>query len=85
MDFDPKSITPENKKAVLKVMKQKANSFEHDVIYRASAACGSFADWLQACLSYADVFENVIPLNEKLKKLDKNLDASRKRLGECAE
>lgn len=82
-EFDPKSITPDIKKDIESIINQHSNSFDKNVIYKASAAAGPMADWLKAILQYSKVLQKVEPLMKELRKLDKKLESSRMRLKDC--
>jgi len=66
LDFDPRMMTPAIRKEVEALIKEKGNSFESQVIYRASAAAGPLADWVKAVLKYSEVVERIRPMENKL-------------------
>lgn len=83
LDFDPRVITHENRKEVDKLISEKGNSFERNVIYRASLAAGPLADWVKAILKYSVVLEKIKPLEDELTKVIKKLQAQKDRLLQC--
>ena len=55
--------------AVQKLMEDKAASFEHKNILRASVAAAPLAAWAKANLKYSSVLEKIAPLEEDLRAL----------------
>jgi dynein heavy chain 2 len=43
-------------------MEKNQNSFQKEVIYRASVAAGPLAEWVKATLKYSRVVESIKPL-----------------------
>ena len=65
--FDAKrSLQPDARRAVAKLIFAKAASFEDTVITRASVAAAPLAAWVRANLKYATVLEDVAPLDVAL-------------------
>jgi dynein heavy chain 2 len=83
MNFDPRSITPEVRNDVEKLLKEKANSFDHATIYRVSVAAAPLAKWVHACVRYSAVLVKVAPMEEKLNQATENLKLVQQRLEEC--
>lgn len=81
--FDPRDITPDIRRDVEEQINKYSNSFEKQVIYRASIAAGPLAEWVKAVLKYASVLEKIAPLEIELKKLFNKLESSRNRLKQC--
>lgn len=67
-------ITPDIRSEVEEVLTKYSNSFEKQVIYRASLAAGPLAEWVKAVLKYATVLEKIAPLENELSKLFKKLE-----------
>ena len=83
VEFDPRMITPDIRRDVQEQIDKYSNSFEKQVIYRASLAAGPLAEWVKAVLKYATVLEKIAPLENELKKLYNKLESSRQRLRQC--
>ena len=66
-------------------MDKNANSFQKQVIYRASVAAGPLAEWVKATLKYSRVVETIKPLEGELNRLLKDLDSSKSRVIQCEE
>ena len=64
--FDARAISPGIRKAVQKILKDKANSFEKEVIANASAAAAPLAMWVKANVRYSLVIEKIQPLEDEL-------------------
>lgn len=85
MNFDPRSITPEVRHDVEKLLKEKANSFDHATIYRVSVAAAPLAKWVHACVRYSAVLVKVSPMETKLNAATENLKLTQARLAQCHE
>jgi len=83
MNFDPRSITPEVRQDVEKLLKEKANSFDHATIYRVSVAAAPLAKWVHACVRYSAVLVKVSPMERKLESATENLKEVQARLETC--
>lgn len=83
MNFDPRSITPEVRQDVEKLLKEKANSFDHATIYRVSVAAAPLAKWVHACVRYSAVLVKVSPMERKLEAATENLKEVQARLETC--
>lgn len=55
LNFDPRMINQDIRRDVEKQIEKNSNSFQKDVIYRASVAAGPLADWVKATLKYSRV------------------------------
>merc|ERR1719188_398521 len=66
MNFDPRNINAEVRTDVEKLLKDKANSFDHATIYRVSVAAAPLAKWVNACVRYSTVLVKVAPMEKKL-------------------
>lgn len=85
IDFDPHMITQDIRKDVEDEINKHQNSFEKQVIYRASLAAGPLAEWVKAILRYATVLEKIAPLEKELNQIYKKLESSKNRLKQCQE
>ena len=65
INFDSRNITPEIHDSVSELLAQKANSFEHNTIYRVSVAAAPLAAWVKANLEYAVVLKKVGPMMQE--------------------
>jgi dynein heavy chain 2 len=83
MNFDPRAITPEVRADVEKLLKEKANSFDHATIYRVSVAAAPLAKWVHACVRYSAVLVKVSPMEQQLDLATENLKQVQARLEEC--
>ncbi|EGR28544.1 hypothetical protein IMG5_173090 [Ichthyophthirius multifiliis] len=80
INFDPSIITPKIRKDVQAAINENESSFRKENSYNASKAVGPMADWVLAVLKYSEVVEKVLPLQQKLQKIDQRLNDSRQKL-----
>lgn len=66
LSFDARTMSPTTRDEVVKVLKAKADSFRHEVIYRASVAAAPLAAWVKANIEYSYVLEKITPLEQDL-------------------
>lgn len=85
LNFDAETITKEVREGVMKLLHQKAASFQHDNISRVSVAAAPMAAWVHAQVKYSMVLEKISPLRNELKSLDQSLESSRQRLKQCSD
>lgn len=83
LNYDARRITPDISRAVTKLVKNKASSFDHETIYRVSVAAAPLATWVKANLKYSMVLSKIEPLEADLKEAKASLDASQQRLQQC--
>lgn len=76
IEYDAHRITPEMRSAVNRLLAQKGASFEQATIFRVSQAAAPLAAWVVANLQYADVLQNVAPLEQELGGLTANYTQS---------
>lgn len=81
LSFDAKSITPDIRDNVTKILEANANSFEDKVISKVSKAAAPLAAWAKANVQYSTVLESIAPLTNSLEKTKKSLESSEKKLG----
>ncbi|KAL3112905.1 hypothetical protein niasHT_015611 [Heterodera trifolii] len=72
LQFNTDSITPE----ITEKMKQYEGNpdWEFEKVNRASVACGPMVKWARAQLSYAKMLNKIEPLNNELKRLEKDAE-----------
>eukprot|EP00878_Enallax_costatus_P027572 GHUV01029703.1.p1 GENE.GHUV01029703.1~~GHUV01029703.1.p1 ORF type:complete len:596 (+),score=176.00 GHUV01029703.1:386-2173(+) len=75
--------TPGLRNKLDKLMASKGASFEKEVAYRASQACGPMAVWVVANKSYSEVLKQIAPLENQLSQLKQGLAESQDRLSQC--
>jgi len=85
MNFDPRQINESVRHDVEKLLKEKANSFDHATIYRVSVAAAPLARWVNACVKYSAVLVKVSPMEKKLQEATESLKEVQARLVECRE
>ncbi|DBA00111.1 TPA: hypothetical protein N0F65_000402 [Lagenidium giganteum] len=83
LNYDARRITPDISKAVTKLVKSKASSFDHETIYRVSVAAAPLATWVKANLKYSMVLNKIEPLEADLAEAKRSLEASQQRLQQC--
>ena len=71
MSYDPRNVVPENRDAVEKLLRQKADSFTQENAARASQAAGPLAAWVIANVKFSKVLEKIRPLEDKQNKIKK--------------
>jgi dynein heavy chain 2 len=71
MSYDPRNVVPENRDAVEKLLRQKADSFTQENAARASQAAGPLATWVIANVKFSKVLEKIRPLEDKQNKIKK--------------
>jgi dynein heavy chain 2 len=79
--FDAKSVTPQARDHVMKLLQQRGNSFKHENIVRASVAAAPLASWVKANVEYSMVLERIDPLQQQLKDLEDNKAKAEDKLG----
>lgn len=80
LHFDAHLVSPESRAAVKKILDEKGASFEESAIQKTSKAAAPLAAWVKANVEYSEVLDSVMPLEENLAKLKKNLETSEKRM-----
>ncbi|CAD7952833.1 unnamed protein product, partial [Amoebophrya sp. A25] len=83
LNFNVRNITPEIRRDVEKLVNEKANSYDPQVIYRVSVAAAPLAKWVVASLKYSAVLERISPMENKLAQATENLAGVQGRLFEC--
>lgn len=84
LNYDAHRVTPDIRKSVLKLLKTKGSSFDHETITRVSVAAAPLASWVKANVKYAMVLEKIEPLERDLAEATQALESSQDRLSECA-
>ncbi|CAJ1028022.1 Dynein heavy chain, N-terminal region 2/Hydrolytic ATP binding site of dynein motor region/AAA domain (dynein-related subfamily)/P-loop containing dynein motor region/P-loop containing dynein motor region D4/Microtubule-binding stalk of dynein motor/ATP-binding dynein motor region/Dynein heavy chain region D6 P-loop domain/Dynein heavy chain AAA lid domain/Dynein heavy chain C-terminal domain containing protein, putative [Leishmania lindenbergi] len=72
LDFEVRSVTPDIRHRVEKLLRDRASFFKPEVIQRASVAAAPIAEWVKAMLEYSSIMERISPLTEQLEKLETN-------------
>ena len=80
INFDPRSIDNQTRHDVEKLLREKANSFEHATIYRVSVAAAPLAKWVVASVRYSTVLVKVSPMEEKLNRALESFRAAQEKL-----
>jgi len=80
MQFDPRQITAEIRQDLEKLLKEKANSFDHATIYRVSVAAAPLAKWVVASVKYSSVLVKVAPMEQKLEAATRTLEKAQQKL-----
>ena len=83
LNFDPRVINAQMRAEINREIGKRAQSFEKQVIYRASLAAGPISEWIKATLKYSEILEKIQPLESEQNKLKKKLEVSEVRLHEC--
>eukprot|EP01049_Picozoa_sp_SAG25_P002666 SAG25_NODE_143_length_14049_cov_6.050817_1_plen_2680_part_10 len=83
LNFDAHNISPQARQEVKKLLRQKEQSFQHEVIHRASVAGSPLAKWVVANLQYSEVLEKVAPLEADLAQLNGALADAQQRMATC--
>ncbi|KAL7696985.1 dynein heavy chain [Lotmaria passim] len=72
LDFDVKSVTPDIRRRVEKLLRERASFFKPETIQRASVAAAPMAEWVKAMLEYSTIMERIAPLTSQLEQLENN-------------
>eukprot|EP01022_Parablepharisma_sp_SALTPOND_P023029 TRINITY_DN475_c0_g1_i1.p1 TRINITY_DN475_c0_g1~~TRINITY_DN475_c0_g1_i1.p1 ORF type:complete len:3195 (-),score=434.63 TRINITY_DN475_c0_g1_i1:26360-35944(-) len=83
--YDARQITPKMRHDLIKLMNEKASSFEHETIYRASVATAPLAAWVRAMVKFSEALEKVKPLEDEKKTMEAELTVSQEKLKKCEE
>lgn len=70
-NYDPRSVAPESRKAVEKLLRDRADSFDPVVAKRASTAAVPLTAWVKANVKFSYVLEKVKPLEQEQNKLQR--------------
>ena len=74
INFNPRTINPENREGVEKLLKKNADSFDEQTAKRASAAAAPLSQWVKANVQYAKILEKILPLEHEQNKLKQSLE-----------
>eukprot|EP00759_Apiculatamorpha_spiralis_P039816 PhF_6_TR38629/c0_g1_i1/m.57632/K10414/DYNC2H, DNCH2; dynein heavy chain 2, cytosolic len=85
LTFNASSITHESRDNVKKIVEQKASSFKHENIVRASVAAAPLAAWVKANVEYSVVLERTNPLEQRKKQLEDNVAQGKAELSKISE
>ena len=81
LEFDAHSVTAPVRENVSRLLAQKASSFKHENIVRASVAAAPMAAWVKANVEYATILERIGPLQQQLTDLETNKRNGEEKLG----
>ncbi|CAD5120552.1 DgyrCDS9119 [Dimorphilus gyrociliatus] len=73
VQFDARKIPKKARKTVEDLLKKKERSFDPVSAKKASQAAAPLANWVRAQIKYANVIENIEPLENEQNKLQSNL------------
>lgn len=82
MQFDSRNISPDRRRAVEELLREKGRSFEPDVIEHASKTVAPVAAWVLAQLEYARVLEKIEPAIRRRDELEQSLDVAHAKVKE---
>ncbi|KAF2362508.1 ATPase dynein-related AAA domain [Trinorchestia longiramus] len=80
-NYDPRNVSPEARRKVESLLKEKAKSFTPAVAKRASTTAAPLAAWVSANVKFSYVLEKVKPLEAEQHKLEKNLQMAETKIG----
>ena len=63
--FDARSITPESRESVERLLQERRESFNIKTAKRASQAAAPLASWVTANVKYSHVLEKIRPLERE--------------------
>ncbi len=84
LSFDARKVDPKNREVVLKLLDERANSFDPAVAKRASGAAAPLAAWVKANVKFSYVLEKVRPLEQEQSKLQRNLKMAEDNIGKLS-
>ena len=70
-NYDPRNVSPDSRKVVEKLLRERANSFQPNIAKRASTAAAPLAAWVKANVRFSYVLEKVKPLEKEQAKLQR--------------
>jgi dynein heavy chain 2 len=74
INFNPRTISSENRENVEKLLKKNAESFDPENAKRASAAAAPLSQWVKANVQFSKILEKIVPLEAEQDKLKKSLE-----------
>ena len=69
IEFEPRTLNKEKRDELNYMIAKNSNSFQRQVIYRASKAAGPIADWIKATVKFAEIVERVKPMENQLNSI----------------
>ncbi|KAG5475409.1 hypothetical protein LSCM1_03523 [Leishmania martiniquensis] len=72
LDFEVRNVTPDIRRRVEKLLRDRASFFKSETIQRASMAAAPMAEWVKAMLEYSAITERISPLTQQLEELEAN-------------
>ena len=85
VNFDARQITPKMRQELIKYIAANANSFDPEVIRRASVAAAPLAAWVRAIVKFSEALEKVSPLEDEQKAMEAKIESSQSKLKKCEE
>jgi len=83
LNFDAHRISPEMRRDVARILKQKPLSFEQSNITRVSVAAAPLAAWVKANIRYSVILETLEPLENQLASEEQTAVRCKQRLDKC--
>ncbi|XP_042887569.1 cytoplasmic dynein 2 heavy chain 1-like [Penaeus japonicus] len=83
-NYDPRNVAPDARRAVEKLLRDRADSFDPVVAKRASTAAVPLTAWVKANVRFSYVLEKVKPLEQEQNKLQRNLTRAEAQIGELS-
>ena len=83
VNYDARSVTPQLRKKVDKIINENPSSFEYNTIYNVSRATAPLASWVKANVKYSEVLLKIEPLTSELDNLLMKLQQSQERVEQC--
>ncbi|XP_076748967.1 dynein cytoplasmic heavy chain beethoven [Xylocopa sonorina] len=82
--WDARRSTSASLEAVVKLVKERPESFEEKTAKRASVAAAPLAAWVLANLQYGQILQQVAPLEREQRQLAERLSAAEAQIGKLA-
>ncbi|KAG5501524.1 hypothetical protein JKF63_03353 [Porcisia hertigi] len=70
LDFDVNNVTPDIRRRVDKLLRDRAPFFKAETVQRASMAAAPMAEWVKAMREYSTIMERISPLTQQLQQLE---------------
>lgn len=83
LNFDARQVTKEIRNKVNRLLQEKPQSFDQNVIFSVSRACAPLAAWVRANVKFSEVLLKIEPLTNELNGLQAKLQKSQIRVQEC--
>ena len=83
LKFDPSCIEPRTVEYLEKFIRNREKSFDPMNVKRATSAGLPLLNWVHACVSFAQVYPTIRPLQEELLLVERDLHSNEKDLKIC--